>query len=349
MLIQSRQIEVVCLRGPLFFGIAANLVTQIEDLIYSVDPAPFHLILDMGQVTAFDHSAAEAFMRIHHTADKNGITLNIVGADEWGWLLEREGLIDRKTDEAQGREGGRDRIMSQIGPHHTILSHPAYAVLNWPATLVEKAQQEEVGVARWFKTLDQALEACENDVLDRLEGEHQLTRTASGHYGQEWEEREDGEIRPKLFYPQSLRDDLTDENIIAMSGMEPQDWRALLDECEQLTLSRGDMLYTDLDICESVFILTHGCLKITPASSRGSRRVASRLVTALALIGFEALVGRQGLRDEYAVARSEEAIVYKLTQEKLEAMRRDKQDLYIAFADNLAARALCANRAAHAE
>merc|ERR1740120_357601 len=86
MLMQSQLIEVICLRGPLFFGIAGRLVLQVEELIYEKDPSPVHIILSLDQVTAFDHSAAEAFLKIHQTAERRGIVLNIVGADEWKWL-----------------------------------------------------------------------------------------------------------------------------------------------------------------------------------------------------------------------------------------------------------------------
>lgn len=323
MLMQSQLIEVICLRGPLFFGIAAKLILQIEELLYTMEPLPLHIILSLDQVTALDHSAAEAFMKIHQTAAKRGIVLNIVGADEWKWLLVREGII------ASSDESSKKKLKNVHD----------YASLSFALTPEDQVASSGA-LARWFQSLDDALYDCEDRVLDVLEGESVLVRSASGHrYTCEMEIGPNGQVRPKVFVANSIGE-LEDEDLVAMSGMSAEEWRRLMDECESLWLQCGDRLYQSGDRCKEVYILTDGCIKLTPSNSYG----VPRQVSALGLIGAEALILRLALREEEAEVTSEEgALVHKLTQEKLEYLKQRKPDLYISFAD-LRARALCTSK-----
>jgi len=192
---------------------------------------------------------------------------------------------------------------------------------------------------RRHQSLDDALYDCEDKVLDVLEGERLLTRSASGHrFTCEMETLEDGRVVPKFFEAHSIGD-LDHKDLIAMSGMPPEEWKRLVEESETLYLKRNDLLYRNGDLCKEVYILVDGCIKLKPANSWS----APRQVTALGLIGAEALIMRQALREETAQVISEGAMVHKLTQEKLQEMRETKKDLYISFTE-LRARALCTSR-----
>jgi len=127
----------VHLQGPLFFGITPQLVLQVENVVRQVNPVPLHLVLCLERVTALDDSAAQAFLAIQRTAARQGTELCVAGAEEWRWLLSRQGLL-RPAAEDDSK-----------------------------AALLEEAAG---GEARWFGSLEEALLECEDNVLASLKG-----------------------------------------------------------------------------------------------------------------------------------------------------------------------------------
>jgi len=352
MLIHNPLVEVFYLRGPLFFGIAGRLVLQVEELIYEKEPQPEHIILSLDQVTAFDHSAAEAFLRIKETADRKHIKIYIVGAEEWKWLLEREGIIPRDDDDTDD------------DPHMT----PAHAGLFALCAERPPAADEQPGLQRgistathrrgtyealgdvlqapesqaetvWYQTLDEALCFCENEILMANKFVLKRADSGTGRLTTELEDGPDGVRVKKAFAAHSV-ETRDDKDIIAMSGMSPEDWTALTEYASQVHKGEGFQLYACGQECQEVWILTDGTVRLTPKDRTYG---PPRQVSALGLIGAEALTMRQAQREESAEVVSPEAIMYKLTQDELDEMRETKKDLYIAFAD-LRARALCTSR-----
>merc|ERR1719436_2340674 len=98
--------------------------------------------------------------------------------------------------------------------------------------------------------------------------------------------------------------------------MSFEEWQDLKEFCTMLSLGKGEKLYENGDSCTEVYVLTGGCIKLTPANSWSP----PRQVSALGLIGAEALIMLER-REESAEVTSEGAIIYKLTQENLEKMR----------------------------
>lgn len=134
MISQSRLLQVVCLQGPLFFGLVSNAADDVLDLINNVEPKPLHLILDLSRVSIIDHSAVSRFVTIVAVATESHVRIVFTGASDLMWKFEQQNLVVK-----------RQPLEADVEPK-----------------------------AEWYETLDEALDVCEQRILSKLRGQESL-------------------------------------------------------------------------------------------------------------------------------------------------------------------------------
>jgi sulfate permease, SulP family len=167
-------------------------------------------------------------------------------------------------------------------------------------TFAREIQQQgllESGAVRVFSDLDQGLEWCENQLLER----DQVTR---------------------LHLPTTLQLQLADQ------GFQPEDTQRLKAYLEQIRLSPGDILIKQGEEADSLYFVELGQISIY-LELDGAQRL--RLQT----LGMGTIVGELGFflgeQRTASVIADDYSLVYALHRERLAAMKQAEADLWQTF------------------
>lgn len=307
VLLRSKLLRVIRLRGSLFFGVSPKLLSRCEEVLREAKPVPKHIIIDLKEVTFVDDTAIQVFAKVGQAAARLGARLYYSGAGEWEWLLERQGYHRFHSEESC--ENG---------------SEPAL-----------------------FEVLDDALEVCEELILEefRAEKEKQETNLPAKRQGSSPSLRVQRSFHPLDKSPHLMREvtllgTLSEEVLQQQSMMPPEQWEKLRQRATLLELEAGDVVFSAGDACDAVHILVAGAVEVVREAGRDRQRV--RRVMALAVLGTNAFMCTSQPKHVLTavVSSSVGASLLRLGKEQVDALRREDKDLYISFVDSLLIRSL---------
>lgn len=129
--LQSKSIHVISLQGFVFFGTLYQLDAYIHHIIENVRKLSY-VIMDFTAIDGIDYSATGALIKIKRLAKENEIHLLLCGMQDESFLkIEKSGICDTIDDE-------NVNISTESSGSNLIV----------------------------FGTLDNALEWCENNILE---------------------------------------------------------------------------------------------------------------------------------------------------------------------------------------
>jgi len=261
------KLEVVRFRGPIFFGVAPTLEDDVEKLI-RVRPDMSHIILDMTRVTQVDNSGARALAAILRSASAAGVRRIAVSgaADEVETELLCEGVVEDR------RKPGADGALQ---------------------------------AAELFQTLDDALEAYEEEILAET--------IVTPHEGEP--------------YPESAHV-LTEEQ-----------WELVRNTGRAFHLLDGELLCTFDDPVDGVWVLVGGRVKVETMSA--GTEMEGRVIRTTAkyrapfTIGSAAwLMRAKSHAFRMSALGPKGAHMLLLTEANLRQLEKDRPDVYAMFVRN---------------
>lgn len=94
------KLVLVCLHGPLFFGVAATLTARFEDILRKAHRVPTHIVVDLTGIAFLDDSVLGALEVIACRAEQRGTIIFFYGAGRWERMLESRAFPTYFADEA---------------------------------------------------------------------------------------------------------------------------------------------------------------------------------------------------------------------------------------------------------
>jgi sulfate permease, SulP family len=145
----GEQVQIVRVRGFVFFGSASSLLERIDERVKTAPPRC--LLMDLRQVTGVDASAVMSFVKVINLAETHGFELVLAGASdpvrrrlERGGAVTTEGVVRFEPDLDHGLQWCEDIMLSE-GRVESLTDDPSDALDGMPPGL--RAYLERVPLA----------------------------------------------------------------------------------------------------------------------------------------------------------------------------------------------------------
>jgi len=145
------RLQIVRVRGFVFFGSASRLLERIQERAETAPPRC--LLMDLRQVTGVDASAVMSFVKVIHLAETNGFELVLAGASdpvrrqlERGGVVAAEGVVRFEPDLDRGLQRCEDLLLEEAHVGRSSGGGPGDALESLPPglrTSLERVPLEE--------------------------------------------------------------------------------------------------------------------------------------------------------------------------------------------------------------
>ncbi|KAF9652510.1 hypothetical protein BDM02DRAFT_3089083 [Thelephora ganbajun] len=302
----SKQTTIVRLQGFLFFGTITNVEESIRNLVednsWRQNPIRF-LVVDLSLVYGVDMSAAEAFVRLQRLLSSKMVVLVFCGF---------------RMDSTVGKSLSNVGLFNMEYVECFLTCNDA---MEW---------SENVYLRAWFSS--QKEESVSPLALPGRQGGMSLdpiTLASSPRRShlQDVGQRTFGRGQSP---EQSCREPV---NTIAKafsydSEFDPEQFKPLVNYLERLTLPEGHVLFKQGDIPDALYIIESGVLRALYQFAEHSPTIEESMVPGT-LAGE--LTGLSGLERNATVLVERDAVVWKLSREKLKALEQEQPELARIF------------------